>query len=204
MEAPPCLSGIRVCRQTPGSAGPHRVWPPWAWPEQLGECESLPCPLSGRQWVHRGSLTTQGTLHIPTGPTSLAPQPGDPLPAPSHRCPKGLWEKALAMGVPEGAGRALPFPRGLCRTLPHPSWGSSAPGQQIALGMCVLLLQLRRTEHSIPAGPTASASARAILGGLGDRRTLQGTQPPPAWALGCWPTQQRRRMARGEWERAAG
>lgn len=135
-------------------------------------------------------------------PLHLSPNLEAPPPK-SHCCPKGLWEKALATGVPKGAGRALPFPRGLCRTLPHPSWGSSAPGQRIALGMCVLFLWLRRTESCRPAGPMASASTRTILSGLGGRETPQGTQGPPAWVLGCWPTE-RRRMARGEWDRAVG
>lgn len=101
-----------------------------------------------------------------------------------HCCPKGLWEKALAMGVPEGAERALPFPRGLCRTLPHPSWGSSAPGQRITLGMCVSLLRVRPAENQKLAGPTASLPTRAVLGGLGDRQTLQGTEGPPSPGTG--------------------
>lgn len=140
--------------------------------------QALPAPreTTGPLWVPDcpGHTAYPNRLPLPLSPTLEGP----------HHCPKGLWEKALAMGVPEGAGRALPFPRGLCRTLRHPSWGSSAPGQRITLGMCVSLLRVRRAENQELAGPTASVPTCAVLGGPGDRQTLQGTEGPPSLGTG--------------------
>lgn len=93
---------------------------------------------------------------------------------PSHRSPRGLWEKAPAMGVP--AGRESPA----LSVWPLQDMTSSLTGQlgprpTDCAGNVLPAAQIHhRGAQTGPrgAGPTASASASAILGGRGAGQAL--------------------------------
>ena len=93
---------------------------------------------------------------------------------PSHRSPRGLWEKAPAMGVP--TGRESPA----LSVWPLQDMTSSLTGQlgprpTDCAGNALPFAQIhRKGAQTGPrgAGPTASASTSAILGGLGGGQAL--------------------------------
>lgn len=129
---------------------------------KLGKCWPIPSQLRRRKWVQSGALTAKVTLCIPTAPgCHQVPRHPDLEVAPSHCSPKGLWEKAPAMGVPAGQREPRPF---------HVA---SAGHYLIPPGAARPQASTSRSSSSIvqtsqeAAGPTASASTSRILGGLG-------------------------------------